>query len=141
MDGAEEQGARSENLELRRGQRWRGRSDRLLGKILAEEGVRETTQGEGKPDDPGGTQTEGHEACAKETKNREEENQGCPGRRMLRMTVWINRARRSRRTEEDGGGPLGRPLIAPFQQSGGSRRQIAVGRGVSGRSGSGVSKR
>lgn len=86
MDGAEEeQAARSENLELRRDQRWRRRLGRLLGNVLAEEGVLETTQREGRPDDPGGTQTEGHEACAKEMKNGEKQNQGCPGRRVLRM--------------------------------------------------------
>ena len=43
------------------------------------------------------------------------------------MNLWTHGARRFPRTEEHGGGQLGRLLKAPFQQSGGGRRQIAVG--------------
>lgn len=39
------------------------------GKILAEVGVCETTQGEGRRGDTGGTLADAEESCAKEMKN------------------------------------------------------------------------
>lgn len=39
------------------------------GKILAEVGVCETTQGEGRHGDTGGTLADAEESCAKEMKN------------------------------------------------------------------------
>lgn len=65
----EQQGAGNENLEHRRGQSWRCGFGRLLAKIMAEVGVYETTQGEGKQHDTWGTLTDDNESCAKEMKN------------------------------------------------------------------------
>lgn len=51
------------------------------------------------------------------------------GGECLEMTLWINRAGCSRRTEEEGREQPGRPLRVPPQQSSGGSRQIAASRG------------
>lgn len=100
------------------------------GKILAAEGVCETTRGRAEP-----VALRAHEAPGPKDRDSgaKDENRGRSRLRNARgeagrgRTFGPTEPDASEGLREHGGGQLGRLLKAPLQQSSGGRRQIAVG--------------
>lgn len=99
------------------GQSWRSGRHRRSGKTVAQEGVWEPTQGEGKQDDTRGTLTDDRESCAKGLKSQGGTESQMPGDQHSRMLPRdrVGGKRATRKTSEP---------------------STAVGRGATGRSGS-----